>query len=189
MHISTKTRIGVINAWHRLLRLCGRWLCVFGMAMGLAACPRGGPGTEPPLVVAPAGCSRPAVLSSIPDTTVEIASLGIKQITLGGFKYQSKPQLVDAFSAMSKDSLIIEYQVCLAMLKYGYDPKQAEWLRSQLLFMALHPTPEQADSWLEKHPFPGFRKGADSGDTVQGDKVINIKGINTNSGDINIEQK
>lgn len=113
---------------------------------------------EPQQVTSKEGCSRPAVLSGIPDTTIELASLGIKDVTVGGFKYQNKPQLVNAFSEMSKDTLVIDYQVCLAINKNGYSGEQAEWLRSQLLFMRTNPSPEQADRWLTGHPFPA--KGA-----------------------------
>ena len=163
-----------------------RWFAVLGIAISLCACASMSSEPQPPPTKE--GCSRPAVLSSIPDTTVDIASLGLKQVTMGGFKYQNKPQLVDAFSAMSKDALIIDYQVCLAIHKHGYTAQQAEWLRSQLVFMRTNPTSDQADKWLVNHPFPASGRDSQSGNTTYGAESPILENINTGGGDFSYKK-
>lgn len=165
-----------------------RFFGVLGIAISIYGC-AGLNSSEPQSPPTKEGCSRPAVLSSISDTTVDIASLGIEQVTMGGFKYQKKPQIVDAFTAMSKDTLIIDYQVCLAIHKHGYTVAQAEWLRSQLVFfMRTNPTPDQADKWLVNHPFPVSGKNSQSGNTTYGQESPILDNINTGGGDFNYKK-
>lgn len=100
-------------------------------------------------------CTRPAVQGVGFKKSFELASVAYKGIQTGGFSYKKNPKFFSAISRLSKDMLMIDYQVCVARLRHGYNNVQAEWLRSKLLFFKASPTATQVDKWQKDHPFPG----------------------------------
>jgi hypothetical protein len=88
---------------------------------------------------------------------IEVASAKIGDFALGKIDYKSQPELVNVMSGASRDSLLMDYLVCVAIGRGDVTTQeQKNHLRSRLDFMrgTPPPTPTDINEWDKVHPFP-----------------------------------
>lgn len=99
----------------------------------------------------------PAHSVTLNKNELDIAGATIGDFAHGQLDYKSQPELVTIMSDASKDSLMVDYLVCVASRRGDVTTQeQRDHLRSKLDFMrgAPPPTPAQITKWQADHPFP-----------------------------------
>jgi len=105
-------------------------------------------------------CARPSSLFATSDRSVELATLGVGQVSLGKFHVEQKPEVFEALQASSRDAQATEYLICMAIQRGDVQQGNVEQighLRSFLSFMQTSPTSDQLAAWQKDNPTPVSR--------------------------------
>lgn len=100
--------------------------------------------------------SRPAEVP-ISDRQFDLAGVNVGKVAVGSLQISAKPEILSALSAASKNTLVVDYLICVAAARGDIekgDGEQSNYLRQMLLFFQTKPTADQFSKWQTEHPFP-----------------------------------